>query len=148
LLSAKEFAECERVCRVPNIAHLAKTEFAECGTRKNKTLGKDLYAECLAVGKDRHSANTVFVKCFPLGKMLHLAKIARGERHPSPCPLPSASSVALGKVITLARVPNLGTWQSIFFWFLATKFFVKLYCSTTNDVLKFGTLSLLFGIFL
>jgi hypothetical protein len=72
------FAECERICRVSSIAHSAKTEFAECGTRKNKTLGKDLCVECLAVGKDRHSANIVFAECFPLSKMLHSAKIARG----------------------------------------------------------------------
>jgi hypothetical protein len=68
------FAECPRLCRVLNIGHSAKRLFAECytrqrkthgerilcrapGPRQRKTLGKEYFTECRALGKGRHSAN-------------------------------------------------------------------------------------------
>jgi len=50
------FAECKNLCRVPNFGHSAKTCFAERRTRQNMALGKEAFAECLALGKDLHSA--------------------------------------------------------------------------------------------
>jgi hypothetical protein len=69
------FAECPRLCRVLNIGRSAKRFFAECYTRQRKThgkvtlcrvpgarqtetLGKDYFAECQALGKQKHSAKT------------------------------------------------------------------------------------------
>jgi hypothetical protein len=64
----EDFAECPEICREQNIRHSAKILFAECstrqrkthgkfilcrvsGTRHNKTLGKEFFAECRALGK-------------------------------------------------------------------------------------------------
>jgi hypothetical protein len=91
----------------------------------------------LSLPSASHSA-----KCYTRQRLLG------GEWHTAPCPLPSAGSLALGKVITLPSAKPRHSAKYIFFWFLATKFFVKLYYSTINHMLKFGTLSLLFGIFL
>jgi hypothetical protein len=64
------FAECPGLCRVLNIGHSAKRLFAECYTRQRKTLGKEYFAECRALGKGGHSANeatqltaSFFVEC-------------------------------------------------------------------------------------
>jgi len=53
---------------VPNFGHSAKTCFAERRTRQNMALGKEAFAECLALGKDLHSAKVVFAECQTLGK--------------------------------------------------------------------------------
>jgi len=47
----------EALCRVPDHA-----------------LGKDLFAECLALGKHKHSAKVIFAECLALGKEGHSAK--------------------------------------------------------------------------
>jgi hypothetical protein len=39
------FAECEGLYRVPNFRHSAKTCFAECRTRQNLALGKEVFAK-------------------------------------------------------------------------------------------------------
>ena len=71
------FAECKNLCRVPNFGHSAKTCFAERRTRQNMALGKEVFAECLPLGKGRHSAKigrgltassgVLFAECFPFG---------------------------------------------------------------------------------
>jgi hypothetical protein len=70
----QHFAECQILCQVQNIGHSANRLFAECrtrqrqthgelilywasGTRQRKTLGKERFAECRALGKGWHSAN-------------------------------------------------------------------------------------------
>jgi hypothetical protein len=50
------FAECHMLCRVPNIGHSAKSHFAKYRTRQREALGNEGFAECLALGKARHSA--------------------------------------------------------------------------------------------
>ena len=65
------------ICRVPNFGHSAKTCFAERRTRQNMTLGKEAFAECLALGKGLHSAKAVFAECLAIGKGRHSAKIGR-----------------------------------------------------------------------
>ena len=62
--------------------------FAECqilGTRQipalpSAVLGKiwhSAFAECLALGKDLHSAKAIFAECLALDKGRHSAKIGR-----------------------------------------------------------------------
>jgi len=55
----------------------------------------------MALGKDLHSAKTVFAECLALGKDGHPAKIGRGL---------TASSGVL-----FAECPPFGTWQRIYF---------------------------------
>jgi hypothetical protein len=64
-------------------------------------LGKEAFAECLALGKDLHSAKAVFAECLALSKGRHSAKIGRGL---------TASSGVL-----FAECPPFGTRQRIYF---------------------------------
>ena len=57
-------------------------------------LGKDLFAECLALGKEKHSAKGIFAECLALGKEGHSAKGGLDKRHPWPSLLPSAKHSA------------------------------------------------------
>ena len=65
----RDFAECKILYRVLKIGHSAKTFFAECYTRQRIALGKDLFAECPALGKDGHSAKDFFAERQTLGKI-------------------------------------------------------------------------------
>jgi hypothetical protein len=69
------YAECQMLCRVPFIGHSAMRLFAERRSRQNKTLGKDRFTECRALGKEMHSAKKVFAESPALGKDLHSAKM-------------------------------------------------------------------------
>jgi hypothetical protein len=56
------------LCRVPFIGHSAKRLFVERRSRQRKTLGKDRFAECRALGKEMHSAKLSSRQRFTLGK--------------------------------------------------------------------------------
>jgi hypothetical protein len=51
------YAECQMLCRVSFIGHSVKRLFAERCSRPSKTLGKDRFTECWALGKEMHSAS-------------------------------------------------------------------------------------------
>jgi hypothetical protein len=113
---------------VPNFGHSAKTCFVECRTRQNLALGKEVFWHSAKVGKARHTT-----------------KIEEGRRHPAISSLPSVCRSALGKVITL---PSAKPRHSAIFFVFWHQIFLKLYYTITNNMLKFGTFSLLFGLFL
>ena len=68
----------------------------------NPALGKGHFAECLTLGKLRHSAKKFFAECRALGKHGHSAKSARGQ----------TASMA----VTFAECRPLGTRQRAATW--------------------------------
>jgi hypothetical protein len=117
------FAECEDLYRVSNFGHSAKTCFAECRTRQNLALGKEVFAK----------PGTRQMQSLPRQSQT-LGKYWQGADDIQCRPL--------------CRVPKLDTRQNNFICFLAPNVFLKLYYTITNNMIKFGTLLLLFGIFL
>jgi len=90
---------------VPNFGHSAKTCFAERHTQQNMALGKEAFAECLALGKDLHSA-----KADTRQRLVGLNGIQRRPLCRVPPVWHSAKNL-------FCRVPKLGTQQNIFFVF-------------------------------
>ena len=152
------FAECFLLCRVPNVVHSAKIDFAECRTRQSQTLGISIFAECQAKYNTRQS--------LPLSSVGLSAKLNTRQRltevtaatHRQALPsgrrqtlgkeffkfflifclfsLPSALSLALGKD-PLCRVPGLALGKEFFFIF-APRFFLQSCYSALKYMLKFG----------
>ena len=141
------FAECFLLCRVPNVGHLAKIDFAECRTRQRQTLGISIFAECQALGKGQHSTKPPFAECRLSAKLntrqrlTEVTAATHRQALPSGCrqtlgkeffkiflifylfSLPSALSLALGKD-PLCRVPGLALGKE-FFLFLLPDFFFR-----------------------
>ena len=70
------------------------------------TLGKYLFAECLPLGKDKHSAKTIFAECQTLGKKRRSAKGVLDKRHAWSSPLPSALPLGTRQRSHLCRGPS------------------------------------------
>ena len=126
---------------------------------KCRTLGKELFVECQALGEDRHSAK------LPLLSARHSAKTGARQR----ASLPSAGHSAKDgprqradggtcrhlcrvppvrhSAKSLCRVPELGTRQSCFFLFFASKLFLQPLHIKLKYILKFGTFLDLFAIY-
>ena len=105
-------AECKNLCRVPNFGHSAKTCFAERHTRQNMGLGKDL-----------HSAKDVFAECLTLGKGRHSAKIGRSLTASNGVLFAECPPFGTRQRIYFAECQNLALGKIFFFGFLPPIFF-------------------------
>ena len=101
------FAECKNLCRVLNFGHSVKTCFAERRTRQNMALGKDL-----------HSAKAIFAECLALGKGRHSAKIGRGLTASSGVLFAECPPFGTRQRIYFAECQNFTLGKIIFFGFL------------------------------
>jgi hypothetical protein len=94
------FAECWPLYRVPFVGHSAKKALPSAALGKVRLSATSLFTECWTLGTGRHSAKT------RLPSVKHSAKEALGKG-------PSASVPKL-TVVSLCRVPGVGTRQRVF----------------------------------
>ena len=139
----------------------------------NPALGKERFAECLTLGKLRHSAKKFFAECRAFGKYGHSAKTARGQM--------ASMAVTFAECLPLGTRQRAATWpaqgppgrlafaecyvvdtrqrtslpsaspstrqKNLFFLILAASFVVKHSYSTMINMFKFGTFLVHFAIF-
>ena len=70
----------------------------------NPALGKGRFAECLTLGKLRHSAKKFFAECRALGKHGHSAKSARGQT--------ASMAVTFAEYLPLGTRQRAATWPA------------------------------------
>ena len=71
----------------------------------NPALSKGRFAECLTLGKLRHSAKKFFAECRALGKHGHSAKSARGQT--------ASMAVTFAECLPLGTRQTAATWQAL-----------------------------------